>query len=88
MAPSYHTHFSADIAFSIADLESHIRSAESFCSRARSGVESAKILSKLLSVEGLRNLREQLDWLLVAREGWFCVVLENMENGRAVRAVA
>jgi len=44
--------------------------------------------SKLLSVEGLRNLPEQLDWLPIVREGWFCVVLENMENGRAVRAVA
>src|SRR5258707_8522896 len=82
MAPSYHTTPFCRHRISIADLESHIRSAASFCSRASSGVESAKILSKLVSVEGLRNLPEQLDWLLVAREGWFCVVLENMENGR------
>jgi hypothetical protein len=47
-----------------------------------------KILSKLLSVEGLGNLPEQLDRLFVARKGWFCIVLENMENDRAVRAVA
>src|SRR6266850_3934502 len=76
MAPSYHTTPFYRHRISIADREPHIRSAASFCSRARSGIESAKVLSKLLSVEGLLNLPEQFDWLLVGREGWFCVVLE------------
>ena len=43
---------------------------------------------KLLVARGLRNSPETHLLTLLAREVWFCLILENMENVQSVRAVA